>query len=178
MITGKRFSACGGLPSRKGFLLIDLMLAIFISAILALLLSQCVQLFVGNWQKVKTETELQNAATYILNHLDKNISQDAVNVAIVKDSSDTDVLNCQTYLSYRRIEIVVEKEMLYLKTTTLKGSGKNPLFPVDCKIKNWQVRLIDAKSIFISFTLDKNGHKRDYTQLLTIINGNAHDERH
>lgn len=167
----------GGRASKKGFLLVDFMLTISISAILVVLFAQCVHIFVGSWQKMRDEAEFQNASTIIMNALDKSVSQEALTVKIIKDSKGLAILQCDTYLTAKFLEIVCENEMLYLKTKTLNGTGKNPIFPVGCRLKNWQVKLIDVRTILVSFTLVNEKYSRDYTQLLTVINGNAYDER-
>lgn len=167
----------GERDKRKGFLLLDLLLAVFISATISILTAQCMQLFVEGWQKVKSESELQNAATFILNGLDKYVSQEAITVNIQKDAKGVDLLDCTTYKTDKRSEIICEDGLLYVRITSLNGPGKDPLFPAGCVVKNWKIKKADDKTVLVSFSLEYEKCIRSFTQLLVVINGYVYDKR-
>ena len=155
---------------RKGFLLLDLQMALAVAVALSLLLATAVGQLGKSWRNVQLDNELRACGRYMLANMERELSYEAANIKIWKSWDGNINLTAQTINGSRSVTFVCQQSLLYKKTKTANGTGTNPLFLKGTIMRNWQPRKLENKRLLLSFTLEQEGRSMDFTRLLYCSN--------
>lgn len=155
---------------RKGFLLLDLQMALAVVVALSLLLATSIGQLGKSWRNVQLDNELRACGRYMLTNMERELSYEAASIKIWKSWDGNINLTAQTINGSRSVTFVCQQGLLYKKTKTAKGTGTNPLFLKGTIMKNWQPRKLENKRLLLSFTLEQEGRSMDFTRLLYCSN--------
>lgn len=151
----------------RGFVLLDLLLALAVSAMIAIVCSLGIVRLASAWQYLVTTIRLEEAGRHILGIIEKDLGYRALEVEL--DASGKSI-NMQTFWGNKKILIKNEGKTLYTYTTTSNGTGKNPLFLEYATIENWQVKRVNSQAVLLSFVLKLDGRTRGFSKLIPCYN--------
>lgn len=154
------------MTKRKGFILVELVMAVLTAAMLLVLTTSCVQRSFASITRLESTIRLQEGRRHLLAQLEKTLGYDTVDLAVENEAK----ISCQTINGNKRLVLYCEKGVLYQKTTTGEGSGINPLSLEETRLTNWRVTAVTPNKLRLSFRLTSGQNSLDVTQLLYCHN--------
>lgn len=151
---------------QRGFMLVELLLALAATGMLLVLVTTSLQRSCGVISRLEDNIRLQEGRRHILQQLEKTLGYDVLQLAVLDNAR----LSCKTLNGNKRLLIYCDKNVLYQKTTTGDGSGINPLSLEETKLVRWLVEPVAADRIRISFTLQSGQHQLEVKQLFCCYN--------
>lgn len=152
---------------QRGFLLLEYVFSLAVGALLAAVVCSGLQRAVNSWQLLEEQLHLQQAGSYMLGLLEKNLAYNATAITINKLGN----LEMDTIHGNKKLLIYTNNQGLYLRTTTKTGSGSNPLFLPDFAVTGWQVHKLSDTALRISFRLQGERSQASFSQLISCNNG-------
>ncbi len=157
---------------QRGFILVDLLLALAVAGVLLTAVISCVERACASLAQLEDDIRLTEGRRHILTQLEKTLGYDVVQLTVSEDAR----LSCITITANKKLVIYCDKNVLYQKTTTGEGSGINPLSLEETKLTNWQVKPAAGNRLRVSFTLSSAKHKLDVVQFITCYNARVEDD--
>lgn len=150
----------------KGFILVELVMAVLLAGMLLALTTSCVQRSFASITRLESTIRLQEGRRHLLMQLEKTLDYDTVALAVENEAK----ISCQTINGNKRLVLYCEKGVLYQKTTTGEGSGINPLSLEETRLTNWRVTAVAPNKLRLSFRLTSGQSSLDVAQLLYCHN--------
>ena len=168
------FSTWLRLNNQKGYLLVELQISMLIITILLGALFVSLRQVLGSWKNMLIDAQLYDAGRYMQVFLEKEIGYQGQRISIdYLEPLGTRRIVVQTirHNTYYNYFWKRAKKGLYRETSTIDSSGTNPLFIPGCDVIDWDVEKVADDSMVINFTLEKEGRKKKFTQLIVCANG-------
>lgn len=157
---------------RKGFVLLELCLALALAALLAVQLQRTILPLLKSWQLLQQQNQLYEAKDYMFSQLEYELGQ---NTSLITLDQGRTQLNCQSLRQQRQLtfgrELVNNHYGLYMTIRNNKGSSKQPLFLTDCQLNAWWLEALDEKHLRIELELSHGKRQQRFCRVLTLING-------
>lgn len=157
----------------QGFVLLELVLSLLITVLLATMLLKGLQLLLPSWTKITQQTSIYNTGHYILNILEKNVGYDAVSITIGKDNKGMQKLFCQTTNGNQSFSFTCENKRIHKTITKGSSSGTNPLYTSSCLVEKWTLQKISNNKLLVELDLKQDRESCKLTRLITCLNGSV-----
>lgn len=159
---------------RKGFVLLELQLALALIAVLGVLLASALGTTCKGWLRIGEAGRIQSAGQYMLAQLERDLTYDGAQIKLITSSlTKRTRIDANTIYGNRSVSFVCDGTSLYKKTKTNRGVGSNPVFIPGIKIIDWQVQAVGSRALLVSFVLEGNGLRRRFQRLLYCVNGSV-----
>lgn len=157
--------------SNRGFVLLEIVLSLLITVLLAVMLFRGLQLLLPSWTKISQQTSLYNTGHYILSILDKNIGYDALNITLSKDSKGMPKIVCQTNNGNQSFSFTCDNKRISKTITKGSSSGTNPLYTSNCLVEEWSLYKLSNNQLLVELTLKQDKQSCKLSRIITCMNG-------
>ena len=121
---------------------------------------------------LQDELQLQEARRHILAQLEKTVCYDAQSVRLQDDGK----ISCRMLEGCKQVTVYSDKQGIYQRTRTNKGTGVNPVSLEEVGVFGWQVRRCSPQMLCVSFDLYRNGRSMRVTQYLICYSARITDD--
>lgn len=156
---------------KRGFILLELVLSLLITVLLAVMLFRGLQLLLPSWTKVSQQTSLYNTGHYILSILDKNMGYDGLSINISKDSKGMPKIICQTNNGNQSFSFTCENKRISKTITKGSSSGTNPLYTSNCLVEEWSLTKLSENKLLVELKLRQEKESCKLSRIITCMNG-------
>lgn len=122
--------------------------------------------------RLQDELQLQEARRHILAHLEKTVCYDAQSVRLQAGGK----ISCRMLEGCKQVTVYGDKQGVYQRTRTNKGTGVNPVSLEGVGVSGWQVRRCSPQQLRVSFVLQRNGRNMRVTQYLICYSARITDD--
>lgn len=147
-------------------------MALLVGSVLLGLTVHCGAVVCSSLQSLAERLQLQGAGRHLLARVDKIMSYDATSLSLQPDGR----IQATGLPGGKKLELYVERQTLYKRTTTGNGSGVNPVSLEGFAVVNWQLRQLAPRQLLLEFDLEGSSCSQHFTQLLFCQNVRYADE--
>ena len=104
--------------------------------------------------------------------LEKTVCYDAQSVRLQADGK----ISCSMLEGCKQVTVYSDKQGIYQRTRTNKGTGVNPVSLEEVGVFGWQVRRCSPQMLCVSFDLYRNGRSMRVTQYLICYSARITDD--
>ena len=122
--------------------------------------------------RLQDELQLQEARRHILAQLEKIVCYDAQSVRLQTDGK----ISCRMLEGCKQVTVYSDKQGIYQRTRTNKGTGVNPVSLEEVGVFGWQVRRCSPQMLCVSFDLYRNGRSMRVTQYFICYSARITDD--
>lgn len=170
-------STSSHLSPKKGFILLELCLALALALCLSIIMNQTALSIMRSWQSFLQEHQLIQAQNYMFDMLEYELAQNGKQLTITSSGQQ---LTCKSIYGHKTLsythEYLNNHYGLYMTTRNAKGYSKNPLFIPSCELKAWKIEVLSENQLLIKLVLTTGNQTRSYYRVLSLLNGKAHYE--
>lgn len=157
---------------QRGYLLTEVLLGLLLAAVLVTLVFKATGAACRSFDRLQDELQLQEARRHILAQLEKTVCYDAQSVSLQADGK----ISCRMLEGCKQVTVYSDKQGIYQRTRTNKGTGVNPVSLEEVGVFGWQVRRCSPQMLCVSFDLYRNGRSMRVTQYLICYSARITDD--
>lgn len=147
-------------------------MGVLLAAVLVTLVFKATGAAGSSFAYLQDELQLQEARRHILVQLEKTVCYDAQSVSLHADGK----INCRMLEGCKQVTVYSDKQGIYQRTRTNKGTGINPVSLEGVGVLAWQVRRCSPQMLCVSFKLYRNGRSMRVTQYLICYSARITDD--
>ena len=147
-------------------------MGLLLAAVLMMLLFRATGIAGRGFGRLQDELQLQEARRHILAQLEKTICYDAQSVSLQADGK----ISCRMLEGCKQVTVYSNKQGVYQRTRTNKGTGVNPVSLEGVGVFAWRVRRCSPQLLCVSFSLYRNGRSMRVTQYLICYSARITDD--
>ena len=157
---------------QRGYLLLELLLGLLLAVVLVTLVFKATGTVGRSFGRLQDELQLQEARRHILAQLEKIVCYDAQSVRLQTDGK----ISCRMLEGCKQVTVYSDKQGIYQRTRTNKGTGVNPVSLEEVGVFGWQVRRCSPQMLCVSFDLYRNGRSMRVTQYFICYSARITDD--
>ena len=157
---------------QRGYLLTEVLLGLLLAVVLVTLVFTATGTAGRSFERLQDELQLQEARRHILAQLEKTVCYDAQSVRLQADGK----ISCRMLEGCKQVTVYSDKQGIYQRTRTNKGTGVNPVSLEGVGVFAWQVRRCSPQMLCVSFNLYRNGRSMRVTQYLICYSARITDD--
>ena len=155
---------------QRGYLLLELLLGLLLAVVLVTLVFKATG--TAGLSFGRLQDELQESRRHILAQLEKIVCYDAQSVRLQTDGK----ISCRMLEGCKQVTVYSDKQGIYQRTRTNKGTGVNPVSLEEVGVFGWQVRRCSPQMLCVSFDLYRNGRSMRVTQYFICYSARITDD--
>ena len=157
---------------QRGYLLLELLLTFMVALLTLTLAFNATSSLRYTISALHDGWQLQEAERHIAAQLEKALAYDARSITLQTGGkiSYSGVQGNKQYMLY------ADSKGLYLRTSTGKGTGINPVSLAEVDVSNWQVQRLAEQQLRLSYTLRINKSKWQVVHYVTCCNAVVADD--
>ena len=150
----------------KGFLLVELNLALIFIITTSLLFAGGVRQLLQGWQRIQSDIMLRRAANYSFSLPERELFLHAATVTISK-------IICQDVFGSRQITFYLSGNILYRQTKSNSLKGVNVLSLASVKIEEFRAERLNYRELMLTIKIQdtKSGRRITSSKVLLLGNG-------
>lgn len=149
-----------------------MLLGLLLAVVLVTLVFKATGAAGRSFDRLQDELQLQEARRHILAQLEKTVCYDAQSVRLQADGK----ISCRMLEGCKQVTVYSDKQGIYQRTRTNKGTGVNPVSLEGVGVFAWQVRRCSPQMLCVSFSLYRNGRSMRVKQYLICYSARITDD--
>ena len=157
----------------KGFLLVELNLALLLMMIVMLMFSGSLKQLLQGWQKMQADVLLHRAARYSFALPERELFLHAAKVSIGSGAKGNSKVLCRDVLGSRQITFYLSGGILYRETKSNSLKGVNPLSLPSIKVQEFTAKRHSEKELLVKLKLlePRSGRSLTASKVMALSNG-------
>lgn len=158
----------------KGFLLVELNLALIFIITTSLLFAGVVRQLLQGWQRIQSDIMLRRAANYSFSLPERELFLHAATVTISNTGyKGSSKIICQDVFGSRQITFYLSGNILYRQTKSNSLKGVNVLSLASVKIEEFRAERLNYRELMLTIKIQdtKSGRRITSSKVLLLGNG-------